>query len=397
MSEELGEWLAELCSADPAAAGCAGAAVVAVMDAADVPGLAAVRELAVSGTVDPADLVAAAEDAAHTVRAALNLLREQVAEAGSYRHTTRQRITPHGSYPHPFTDEEVATAAERERQLVDLLQNCQRAAESFRLKQVAATARHTSAAAMRDIQLTLLAAGNQTPAERAAAEAELAAAEPSRASAAAELAALLPEAAALRRSFAQAAGRPDAGGSDDIAPGLFELLADPMGRDIRILLATEPADAITLLAVLDGADAVREHRALAIKLAGEVLAELRADDGPQTRTDADEAVAAEAAELTFADTSAFLARYFPDSETEIRRRAARVAAASKLARLRHDRQLTVADLAGRAGLTARELWHLETEELADADVRDVAAYVAALGGRLELTTDLDDGQLRLLF
>jgi hypothetical protein len=396
MSGELGDWLAELCSSDAVAASCVGAAVVAVMDVADVAGLAAVSELAVSDMVDPADLVAATQDAAQTVSAALGPLRERVAEAGSYRHTTRQRITPHGSYPHPFTEGEVATAAERERQLVDQMQSCQRAAESFRLKQLAATARHTSAAARRDVQVTLLAASNQTPAERAAAEPELAAAEASLASAAAELAALLPEAAALRRSFAQAAGRPNTGGSDDTAPGLFELHADPMGRDIRILFANEPADAVTLLAVLDGAEAVREHRALAIKLAGEVLAELRSDDKPRTHADADEAIAAEAAELSFADVSAFLARYFPDSETEVRRRSARVAAASTLARLRHNRQLTLADLAGHTGLTARELWHLQTEELTDADVAEVAAYVAALGGRLELTVDLGDGA-RLLF
>lgn len=296
-----------------------------------------------------------------------------------------------------ITEDEVAAAVQQERHLVDQMQSCQRAAESFRLKQVAATARHISAAAQRDIQVTLLAAGNLTPAQRLSTEAELAAAQASLASAAAELAELLPEAAALRRSFAKAAGRPDPGGSDDITPGLFELHADPMGRDIRILLANEPTDAVTLLAVLDSADAVREHRPLAIKLAGEVLAELRADDRPQTPNDAAEAVAAEAAELTFADASAFLAQYFPDSETEVRRRSARVAATSTLARLRRNCRLTIADLAGRSDLTARELWHLETEGLTAADVADLAAYVAALGGRLELTTDLDDGQLRQLF
>lgn len=98
MSAEIGDWLAELSSSDPVAASYVGAAVLAVMDARDVPGLAAVSELAVSDIVGPDDLVAATEVAAQTVRAALVPLREQVGEAGSYRHTTRTRITPHGSY-----------------------------------------------------------------------------------------------------------------------------------------------------------------------------------------------------------------------------------------------------------------------------------------------------------
>jgi hypothetical protein len=406
MSAEIGDWLAELRSSDLAAATNAGAALLAAMDAGDVPGLAAVSQLAVPPAVDPADLVAAVEDASQAVRSALGLLREQVAAAGSYRHTTRQRITPHGSYPHPLTTEELGEAALREQELIDRMQTSQLAAESFRLKTVAATARHASAAAMRDIQLTVLAAGGQTPAEQATAHEALAEAEVSVASAEAELAGLLPEAAALRRSFIWASAirdtaSRDTSGSDtadpgDIEPGLLELHADPLGTDARILFAIEPADTVTLLAVLDGPAAVSEHRHLAIKLAGELLAELRTAGWPQDETDADGPGSGDGAELTFADPDAFLAAYFADSQAGVRRHSAALEAASTLQRLRHEQQLNLAELGGRTGLKTRELWRLETGELGSADVADVGAYVKALGGRLRVIAEFDGEQQILI-
>src|SRR5262249_11793706 len=151
----------------------------------------------------------AVEDAAQEVSSALSLLRRRVAEAGSYRTAARGRVTRHGSYPHPYTPEEVAAAAQRERALIDRMQGCQLAAESFRRKRGGPTPRPRAAAAMAAIQQTALAAGSQTPAEHAEAEAALAAAEASLASAEAELAGLLPEAATLRRRFIRAAGGRD--------------------------------------------------------------------------------------------------------------------------------------------------------------------------------------------
>jgi hypothetical protein len=394
MSAEVGDWLAELRSSGLADAANVGAALLAAMDAAEVTDLAAVSQLAVPPGVDPADLVAAVENASEAVRFALGLLREHTAGAGLYRTTTRERITPHGSSPHPFTAEELAEAERRERELLDRLQDCVLAAEAFQLKAVAATGRHASAATMRDIQRTVLAAG-QTPSELAQAREALGAAEASLASAEAELAGLLLEAAALRRNFISLSTGGDTADPSDIEPGLLELRADPLGSDVRVLLATEPADTITLLAVLDGSAAVSEHRRLAIKLAGEFLAELRTTGWPQDETSADEPGSSGGAELTFADSAAFLATYFRAAEAEVRRRSAAVAAASTLQRLRRERQLSLAELAGRTGLTARELWQLETEELTAANVADVAAYVRGLGGRLRVSAEFD-GELQML-
>ena len=392
MSGELGDWFADLRSSDPVAATNVGAAVVAATDAADVLDLAVVSQLAGSPELDPADLVAAVEDAEQSVFSALSLLREQVAEAGSYRSTTRTRITPHGSYPHPFTAAEVADLARREQELTDRMRSCQGATESFRARVAAARGRRMSSAAMRDIQLTMLAATDLPTVERAAAHADLAAAEASLARAEAELTGLLAEAAVLRRSFIRAYAGTDTADPGDIVPGLLELHADPVGTDIRILLGVEPADTVTLLAVLDSPAAVSEHRALAVKLAGELLAELRTDGWPEPEAGPDQADAAAAAELTFDDAGAFLARYFPDSEADLRRRSASLAAAGTLARMRRERRLSLADLAARTGLAARDLRRLETGELTAAQVGDVAAYVRALGGRLRMRAEFDGEQ-----
>lgn len=69
--------------------------------------------------------------------------------------------------------------------------------------------------------------------------------------------------------------------------------------------------------------------------------------------------------------------------------------ADTLAGLRRRRELKLADLARLAGLTQQELWALEAGSLTSARLRDIAAYVRALGGRLELTATLDEGPVTL--
>ena len=194
MSAELGDWLAELCAAEPASAAEVGAALVAVMDSAD-----------------PSALPAAGEAAAAPVQAP----------------STQAEETPRG------------------------LDDSQR-----------------------------------------------------------------PDAATEASRPQESAGAP---------AGLLELRADPLGRDVRLLLAVEPAGTITLLAVLDGADAVAEYRTQAIELAGDLLADVRGGYWPpeEARRAADRAV-------MFADPASFLARFFPADSGVIRERAAGVATARSL-------------------------------------------------------------------
>ena len=421
MSAELGDWFAELCAAGPGspdwlAATETGAALAAVMSATDPGDLGLVTDLAGGAAIaSPDDQLVELDYAYQQLLTGLQRLRHHVADAASFRHTTRQRITPTGSFPLPFTADEITAATARERTLIERLQRNQVAIDRFRSRKEVAKARYTAACAARDVQLVLLASAAEvgvTQDELDQAQAELSKAEASLSAASRHLAAALGDAARLRRRLAREAqaapsdeapgsGDPpvaatpptDEGDDDRVTAGLLELRADPLGADIRILLAIEPADTVTLLAVVDGSAAVNEHRHQAIKLAGELLAELRANGWPRADAGSGEP---SGAELTFAYAGAFLATYFPHCETDVRRRSHKLAASSTLADLRRQHGASLDELAKRTGLSATALRRLEDDDLGPAELADIAAYVRALGGRLRVTAEFDSEQQVLI-
>jgi hypothetical protein len=162
---------------------------------------------------------------------------------------------------------------------------------------------------------------------------------------------------------------------------MLELHADPLGRDVRLLVALEPAGTVTLLAVLDGEDAITEHRGQAIRLAGDLLTDIRAGDWPPA--DADEPADTE---VTFADSATFLARFLPSQASAIQARAGELAAALSVAGLRGN--MSLAELAQKTGINVKRLAEIEEGGLRDADIREVGAYVRGLGGRLTLTAEM---------
>jgi hypothetical protein len=86
MSAELSDWLAGLCASQPGSpeavtAAETGAALTAVLDAADPAQLALVTDLGLAGPADSGDPLAAVDDAAQSVRSGLEVLRAQVASA----------------------------------------------------------------------------------------------------------------------------------------------------------------------------------------------------------------------------------------------------------------------------------------------------------------------------
>jgi hypothetical protein len=165
--------------------------------------------------------------------------------------------------------------------------------------------------------------------------------------------------------------------------GLLELRADPLGRDVRLLLALEPADTVTLLAVLDGEDAITEHRVQAIRLAGDLLTDIRAGDWPPGETDDPADI-----EVTFADAATFLARFFPAQASAMAARAVGLATARPLAELRGSTSL--ADLSNKTGISEHRLRQIEEGGLRVAEMYEAVAYVRGLGGRLTLTAELSD-------
>jgi len=394
MSAEISDWLTELRSSQAGVAAEVGAALAAVLDSDNVAALAFVTDLGTPKTVERGDQLAAVDAAYQDLLAWLQLLRRQAAQAGSLATASRAHISPAGIGPSPWTDEEIAQARRREARLRARSQRWQRDVDAFRARKEAVKARYTAASAASDIlraiidsRQALSQAGLDLPGQPEAsdacqAEAQLASAELELSSSSAEVGDLLAEAAILRHGITSGLSDDD-GTPDSLAEataGLLEVRACQFAADVRLLCAVEPADTLTLLAVLEGEAAVSCHRARAIGLAGELLAEIRAEGWP-----------AEIGDVAFADTATFLQKSFPHLGSYISARSGELAAATTIAGLRRRRGLSLADIAAATGLSESALWKLETSDLRSARLDEVAVFVQALGGHLELTAVADHG------
>jgi hypothetical protein len=295
MSAEIGDWIAELCSAAPGSpesltATEVGAALAAAMSAAEVRDLVLISDLAAPAAtpVDDSDL-----------RAGVDYM--------------YQRLLEELQEPRRMTG---GAAGRRWQAEMD----------RFRTMKEVTKARITAADGGRQVQLALLESASLAgdAAEIKRARADLATAEAGLLEANAQAVAVLAEARRLLRAIHKDVTTVD-NTSDglEVAAGLLELRADPLGSDVRIVCAVEPPGTLTLLAVLEGAAAIAAHREQAIGLAGDLLAEIQAEAAQSAAPGGDNANG----ELTFAETAAFLARYFPDSRDAVERRAASLAAA----------------------------------------------------------------------
>jgi phage shock protein A len=387
MSAELGDWLAELCRSDPASAAEVAAALMSVMTAADLVSLAMVCEAAAE-PIDPREVV---DDLYQSVLEALQQVRREVADA-SWATVGAKRLLAE-SEGDAQADPAVRAwlrqawdnAKRNEAELARRSQRLQSEVDAFRTSKETAKAMYTAAEATVRVQDAIEAAsfkrhGPEGDNELAAQQQAVDAAED-------HLREVAAQAARTLQRILDAAG-PDAAINERRQPagpvaGLLELRADPLGRDVRFLMALEPAGTITLLAVLDGEDAIAEHRTQAIRLAGDLLTDIRAGDWPPAQAEGPADL-----EVTFADAATFLARFFPADSGAIARRAADLAAAQTLAALRGD--MSLADLSTETGISEQRLRDIEASGLRAAEVNEVAAYVRALGGRLTLTAKVGE-------
>jgi phage shock protein A len=426
MSAEIGDWLAEVTAAEPVTAAEVGAALVVLTEANEVPGPPLVTDLAAEQATpasDAADPREAVDYAYQELLEALQHVRLEVAEAASYRATTRVRIQHFGDgrpdviEQLPLSEEELAEAARREEELTRRSIRLQSAVDAFRTAKETAKAMYTAAEASLRVQAAIVAAessgvfasdsgGSAADAESAVRDEEATEAELNEALGAAEasLAATLAQARRTLRDIrtpeklegqqrdsddqAEDPREQAAAGRDDApVPGLFELRADPLGSDTRILFAIEPAGTATLLAVLDGEEAVHDHRDEAVELAGDLLTEIRGGSWPPTETEG-----TETGEVCFDDAATLLAKLFPDRGAEIRARAAELAEVGTFAALRRERELSIADVAATARLAEHRVWEIEHAGLRSVELHEAAAYVRALGGRLDLTATFGSGE-----
>jgi hypothetical protein len=171
------------------------------------------------------------------------------------------------------------------------------------------------------------------------------------------------------------------------AAGLMELRPGVPGHgDIRILFAVEPPGTALLIAVLEGRDAVEESRDEAVELSAEVLRRARAGQAP------------EAAAQAFDDVPSFLDEFFPGSADDVEAAGAALAArnrASTLAAARSRLDLTREDVARRMGVRPGRVAAIEQAGPGATEIRTLAAYVEALGGRLEIIADFGEERVVL--
>jgi len=176
-------------------------------------------------------------------------------------------------------------------------------------------------------------------------------------------------------------GRADEGGA--IPPGLMELRPGAPGRlRAGLLFAVEPEDTAVVLAwVEDPGRSLDEYQEV-IRLAASRLAMAQSGAAP---------VAPPGVFIAY-DAESFLDEFFPGEETEVEIGAAALVArhrAHTLAQARQRMRLTQAQVAARMNVRQERVSAIERAEPGATEVRTLAAYVGALGGRLEIIADID--------
>jgi hypothetical protein len=335
MSDEIHDWLIALREDDPSAAMPVGQALTALMTEGAGLGPPLVTSV---GRPPPEDLIAALDESYQDKLAWLTAVRQRL---------DRLRRLP--------------GATEEERQLREQAQQLEAGLDAFRARRESLKATYTGAEASLQVQ-RLLAESGQADGEGGGDQDELA------------------EAAAKVRDVTAEIERELGVGAPP--EGLMELSSG----DIDILFGVEPAGTALLLAVLEGREAARDQRQEAVGLSAEVLQQVRAGQAPE--------VAARA----YDDTQAFLAEFFPgDAEGVISGAAALVARnhARTLAEQRTRLGLSQAEVAQRMGVRQERVSAIERAQEGAMEVRTLAAYVEALGGRLRLVGEFGGEEVPL--
>jgi DNA-binding XRE family transcriptional regulator len=173
-------------------------------------------------------------------------------------------------------------------------------------------------------------------------------------------------------------------------PGMMELRPGAPD-DIRfgLLFVVEPGDTALVVAYAEDPGSSGDGYRAAIRTAVERLP--ATTDGPA----ADEPAAGA---FTSYGADAFLDEFFPGAETEVQIAAGALVARSRahtLAEARQRMRLTQAQVAQRMNVRQERVSAIERAEPGATEVRTLAAYVAALGGRLEIVAHIGDERLTL--
>ena len=180
---------------------------------------------------------------------------------------------------------------------------------------------------------------------------------------------------------------------DDIhvPPGLMELRPGaPDYPRAGVLFVVEPSDTAVLVGWIEDPGGSRRDYREAIDGATARLATAQPDDPA--------AVPASPAAYISYDAESFLDEFFPGAETEVEIGAGTLVARSRahtLAEARQRMRLTQAQVADRMNVRQERVSAIERAEPGATEVRTLAAYVQALGGRLEIIADVGEERIML--
>src|SRR6266571_910675 len=361
MSAEIRDWLADLRDSDPPAALLAGQALAALAEEGEGLGPPLVCPADRPG---PEDLQGALDRRFQAWLESLTGMRRRVADAVTLRRDIEQQIAGLQSQAAGQADQLaerrlLAGVTEAEGRLTVASQREQARADAFRIRKEVLKAAYTAARAEYLIEE---AAGQHAGDEGTGP---------------AELSALTAGASGRLRDVTAEIEREL--GHQAPAGDLLDLRAGAPGDSgIRILFAVEPPGTALLVAVLEGQDAVRDDYPEAVWLSAEVLQRVRAGQAP------------EAVAHAFAGTRSFLEEFFPGQTDEVMRSAAALIAANRprpLAEQRTRLGLTQAQVARRMGVRQERVSAIERAEPGGTEIRTLASYVEALGGRLDIVAD----------
>ncbi len=401
MSGEIHDWLSDLRRTDPAAATLTGQALAALMS----EGASLGPPLVVP--VSPAwseDLLAELDSSYQHRLERLQVLRKRVAEAASLARDMRVQIDELESAQARLEDqhrraleagqsEEAGKAVRRrdaaeqdaaqaknllpwikesERWLNTHLRRLQTRTDAFRARKELLKARYTAVRAELQVHDEMPDPG---PADRDAATEAVTRLQDVSAEIERELGRQpLPEGLLELR--------PGAPG----APGTHSTPGASGEDEIRIIFAVEPPGTALVIAVLEGREAARDQYRDAVMLSADVLVEARAGQAP------------EASARGYDDIRAFAEEFFASQAAEIEAGAAALAANSRahtLAEQRTRRGLTQTEVAQRMGISREQVAAIERADPGTTDVQTLAAYITALGGRLEITADFAGDRILL--
>jgi len=400
INAEVRDWLSGLRTRDPSAARLAGEAVLGLLEESPGPPLAVPADLLL-WTEDPS---AALEFAYQRRLAALRRLRRPAADVATARKRLELRVQTQEAMVRRLGDQSRMAAEagrhdiaqetrERQVDVEDSLSDLRRGHAELRgeeEKALRAIARRRDElevwrTRMEKARVAYLVRHGGGAIESALAEAGEGPAvreRPAHTATAAErsaIEALLEPAQGLARESAEP------------APHLHELRLGPLtGHDLRILFAVESPGAVHLLAAREGPGEWRDqgpHIAEAL-----LRGEPDLPGGPGTPgepgTSGEDEVTGES----------FLEEFFPGEAEERRAGAARLLARNRahaLADVRCRRGLTREQVAGRMSVTAERVAAIEGAEPGALEIGALAAYLEAIGGRLEIVADLGTERVNL--